>query len=74
MLLPLLKQLDPQENVWSWVESELRRQEERSDSLEDFRKKLLKVARRYPHADMLIPSMAHRIQEVLKRKGGMTKY
>ena len=32
------------------------------------------VARRYPNAEALVPSMHDRIHEVLRCKGGMTKY
>ena len=35
---------------------------------------LLAVAQRYPNADALILSMHARIQEMLRRKGSMTKY
>ena len=66
--------LNPQENVWSWVEEALREAECRSDTFSMFCKKLLRVAKRYPSASALIPSMGQRIQEVLACKGGMTKY
>ena len=66
--------LNPQENVWNWVEMALRKQEKPFDSFPDFCKKLLRVCHRYPGADKLIPSMASRFQEVLLRKGAMTKY
>ena len=36
--------------------------------------KLLSVARRYPNAEALVPSMHRRIEDVLRCKGGMTKY
>ena len=66
--------LNPQENVWSWTEKALRLQENRTDKFEDFWRKLLRVASRYPSADTLIGSMTNRMQEVLKVKGAMTKY
>ena len=66
--------LNPQENVWSWAEKALRMQENRADTLEDFFRKLLRVASRYPSADALVGSMTNRVQEVLKVKGAMTKY
>ena len=66
--------LNPQENVWSWAEKALRLQENRADTLEDFFRKLLRVASRYPSADALVGSMTSRVQEVLKVKGAMTKY
>ena len=66
--------LNPQENVWAWAEKALRKEEHASDSFLKFTKKLLVVARRYPSAEALVASMHDRIQEVLRCKGGMTKY
>ena len=65
--------LNPQENVWGWVEQALRESEEKADSYARFRSKLLRVARRYP-ARSLVASMHKRVQAVLKSKGGMTRY
>ena len=65
--------LNPQENVWGWVENALRQEEERADSFAVFRSKLLRVSRRYP-ASSLIASMSKRIQKVLEAKGAMTRY
>ena len=66
--------LNPQENVWGWVEQALRKEECATDRFPQFTKRLLAVARRYPAAASLVPSMRGRIQEVLKCKGGMTKF
>ena len=66
--------LNPQENVWSWAEKALRKKEQKSDTFTIFCRKLLRVARRYPSAASLIPSMAKRVQAVLKHGGAMTKY
>ena len=66
--------LNPQENVWSWIENALRKKEDPADTFEDFCRKLLRVAHRYPSPATLIGTMANRIQEVLKSKGAMTKY
>ena len=66
--------LNPQENVWSWVEQELRKEEKRSDTFDTFCRKMLIVSRRYPAGSALIPSMAQRLEAVLNAKGGMTKY
>ena len=65
--------LNPQENVWGWVEEALRAEEERSDSYATFCRKLFRVARRYP-AGSLIASMHQRVQAVLASKGAMTRY
>ena len=66
--------LNPQENVWSWVEQALRKEEQRSDTFPVFCRRLLTVARRYPAGGALIPTMAQRLVAVQKYKGGMTKY
>ena len=66
--------LNPQENVWSWVEEHLLRAEERSDSFETFCRKMLLVARQYPGGAALIPSMAERTEKVLGLKGWMSRY
>ena len=52
----------------------LRKKEQKSDTFTIFCRKLLRVARRYPSAASLIPSMAKRVQAVLKHGGAMTKY
>ena len=66
--------MNPQENVWSWAEKALRREEQKSDTFPTFCRRLLRVARRYPSAQSLIPSMAKRVQAVLQHRGAMTKY
>ena len=66
--------MNPQENVWSWTEKALRREEQKSDTFPTFCRKLLRVARRYPSPESLIPSMAKRVQAVLQHGGAMTKY
>ena len=66
--------LNPQEHVWSWVEQALRKEEQKSDTFAVFCRKLLRVSRRYPSAAALIPSMQKRVQEVIRRKGGMTRF
>ena len=48
--------LNPQENVWSWVERALRK-EGATDSFITFCKKVIVVAKRYPSAIALMPSM-----------------
>ena len=65
--------LNPQENVWGWVEETLRAEEGKADSFSDFCRKLLRVARRYP-AEQLIGSMHRRVHAVLASKGAMTRY
>ena len=60
--------------MWGWVEEELRKEEKRSDTFNAFCKNMLMVSRRYPGGSSLIPSMAQRLQAVLKANGGMTRY
>ena len=66
--------LNPQENVWSWAEAALRKEEQPSDSSVSCLRKLSVVVRRYPNAEALVPSMHARIQKVLRCKGAMTEY
>ena len=66
--------LNPQENVWSWIEEALREKERATDSFAVFVQKLLAVARRYPGAEALIPSMSKRVEAVLAAGGAMTQY
>ena len=65
--------LNPQENVWGWVEETLRAEEGKADSFSEFCRKLLHVARRYS-AEQLIGSMHRRVHAVLASKGAMTRY
>ena len=48
--------------------------EQKSGTCTIFCRKLLRVARRYPSAASLIPSMAKRVEALLKHGGAMTKY
>ena len=66
--------LNPQENVWSWAEQALRRDEQSSDTFPVFCRRLLRVAKRYPAGSALIPSMRQRMLSVIACKGAMTKF
>ena len=66
--------MNPQENLWRWTEKALRREEQKADTFQTFCRKLLRVARRYPSPESLIPSMAKRVKAVMKHGGAMTKY
>ena len=66
--------LNPQENVWSWMESALRKEEQKTDTFAVFSRRLHRVGHQYPNAQNLIGSMANRVKEVLNAKGAMTKY
>ena len=61
--------INPQENVWSWGENELREVEEDGDSFEVFQGRLLKVARAYPFAEKLVGGMANRMKLLVDTKG-----
>ena len=66
--------LNPQENVWPWLEKELRRQERKSDTFAEFKRRLTRAQAAYPNGIGLIPSMAERVRAVLAAKGAMTKH
>lgn len=66
--------LNPQENVWPWVESQLRKSECKTDTFAVFKRRLLQVGKTYPDAAKLIPSMHDRIADCLRGKGAMTKH
>ena len=51
----------------------MRKEERAADALQVFTRKLLLVARRYPAAAALMPSMHGRMQEALRCKGATTK-
>ena len=61
--------LNPQENVWPWLETKLRESEKETDDFSKFVQRLKSVARRYPNAESLIPSMAERVSECLALRG-----
>ena len=61
--------INPQENVWSWAENELREVEEDDDSFEVFQGRLLKVVRAYPYAQKLVGGMANRMKLLVDKKG-----
>ena len=62
--------LNPQENVWAWAETELRRLETGKDKFPVFQKNCLKAVKAYPGAKKLVGSMAKRCQKILLSKGG----
>ena len=63
--------LNPQENVWSRAEPQLRELESGRDSYEAWEKKVLKAISKYPSPEKLIGSMAKSCQDCLQRKGAM---
>ena len=62
--------LNPQENVWPWMEKKLRKEEKRPDSIKASSAKAHKIGRTYPSGAKLIPGMRRRMQECLDKNGG----
>ena len=62
--------LNPQENVWPWIEKRLRNCGELT-SFEKFKRGLVKIAKRYP-AEGLVASTPKRLRECVDLQGGMT--
>ena len=66
--------LNPQENVWPWLGSALRKQELTTESSAVFRARLTRLAAKYPSPKKLIASMPNRTAACLAKGGAMTKY
>ena len=62
--------LNPQENVWPWLEANLRDSEKDADDFKTFLRRLNAVSKRYPHAENLVPSLAGRVAKCLALSGG----
>ena len=69
---PYSPDLNPQENVWPWVDAELRRTECRKDSFGVFRGRITRALAKYPNAEKLIASMEDRISDCLATKCKIT--
>ena len=67
---PYSLDLNPQENVWPWLETKLRESEQATDDFPKFLQRLKMVAQRYPHPENLIPSMEQRVSDCLAQRGG----
>jgi hypothetical protein len=65
--------LNPQENVWTWAEEELRRNEEDGDTFEKFGERVLQAVTAYVGNDNLVGSMARRVARTIAAGGAMTK-
>ena len=52
---------------------QLRRAKEKTDELLDFKRKLLRAARRYPSAQKLVEAMASRMNECCRRSGAILR-
>lgn len=64
-------ELNPQENVWAWVEPDLRRTEKDDETFDEFQGNLLATCKRYPASEKLVGSMAKRIRKVIDSQGAM---
>ena len=50
-------------------QGELRRKEHKSDSFSVFRRRIIAASKDYPASEKLVPSLAERVAECLRRKG-----
>ena len=71
---PYSPDLNPEENVWAWVLKELKRPEHQTTSFLAFKAKVLSLVRSFPSKAKLVPSLAGRLEQCIKRKGAMTKF
>ena len=70
---PYSPDLNPQENVWPWVEKQLRKKEHKSDTFAKFKQKLLRIATGYPNASGLVASMGKRMAMCIAKNGAAIK-
>ena len=63
--------LNPQENVWPWIEKHLRDAEQMGDSIGVFKQRITRAAAAYPNAERLVASMSKRMRECVHRQGAM---
>ena len=61
--------LNPQENVWGWAEPQLRKTEKQTDSVATFKKRVFAICKQYPGGAKLVPGLAKRMAECIKRQG-----
>ena len=66
--------LNPQENVWPWIEKKVRKEECYTDSFSVFRSRLTRLSKAYPNPESLVKSMASRIAECKRKRGAMTQH
>ena len=65
--------LNPQENVWPWIEKRLRKRENRADTFPRFKHKLTCVGRMYPNGSGLVRSLERRVAMCIEQGGAMIK-
>ena len=66
--------LNPQENVWPWLNKEVARSECRTDSFKVFPARITRAVAKYPNAERLVSSMTKRISECKERRGRLTRH
>ena len=47
----------------------LRKTDQKSDTVATFKRRIIEVSKQYPSKEKLVPSLADRVQECLKRGG-----
>ena len=60
--------------MWPIAEKKLRKEEKATDTEKTFQQRALRMVESYGNPKQLIPSMARRVQQVILKKGRMTKY
>ena len=65
--------LNPQENVWPWLQGRLNRRTDQLTSFEKFKRAIVREGPKYPGAAKLIASMPKRVADCLKKTGAMTR-
>ena len=68
---PYSPELNPQENVWSRAEPELRKLETGRDSFVPWQKKVFKAIGMYSGRHKLVAGMAKKIRDCIARDGAM---
>ena len=63
--------LNAAEHMWPAILKDMKRMEQKPDKFVDFKRKLLRAARRYSTSEKLVRSMAGRMHDCCKRYGGI---
>lgn len=65
--------LNPQENVWPWLQARLNHRTDQLTSFAKFQRAIVREGPKYLGAAKLIPSMPKRVAECLEKQGAMTR-
>ena len=63
--------LNAAEHMWPAILKDMKRMEQKLDKFVDFKRKLLRAARKYSTSEKLVRSMAGRMHDCCKRYGGI---